>query len=80
MSDATSQVHLGSFELVHRLEVGGMAEIFLALEQGKHDFERVVVIKRALPLGVHRDGPHGVLAPVYRLGANRSVSCPYFTR
>ncbi|MDP1830114.1 MAG: serine/threonine-protein kinase [Archangium sp.] len=43
------RVHLGRFELVHRLEVGGMAEIFLALERGLHDFERVVVIKRALP-------------------------------
>ncbi len=54
MSDATSdpgfpRVHLGRFELVHRLEVGGMAEIFLALERGLHDFERVVVIKKALP-------------------------------
>ena len=50
MPDATfPRVHLGRFELVHRLEVGGMAEIFLALERGLHDFERVVVIKRALP-------------------------------
>ncbi len=50
MSDSSSpRVHLGRFELVHRLEVGGMAEIFLALERGLHDFERVVVIKRALP-------------------------------
>jgi phosphate/phosphite/phosphonate ABC transporter binding protein len=46
---AFPRVHLGRFELVHRLEVGGMAEIFLALERGLHDFERVVVIKRALP-------------------------------
>jgi serine/threonine-protein kinase len=44
-----ARVHLGRFELVHRLEVGGMAEIFLALERSAHDFERVVVIKKALP-------------------------------
>jgi phosphate/phosphite/phosphonate ABC transporter binding protein len=43
------RMHLGRFELIQRLEVGGMAEIFLALEQGLHDFERVVVVKRALP-------------------------------
>lgn len=41
--------HLGRYELVHRLDIGGMAEIFLALERGPHDFERLVVIKRALP-------------------------------
>ena len=43
------RLHLGRFELVHRLDVGGMAEIFLALERGVHGFERLVVIKRALP-------------------------------
>jgi serine/threonine-protein kinase len=47
--DGSPRVHLGRFELVHRLDIGGMAEIFLALERGLHDFERVVVIKRALP-------------------------------
>ncbi|MBM4780411.1 MAG: serine/threonine protein kinase [Archangiaceae bacterium] len=41
--------HLGRYELVHRLDIGGMAEIFLALEHGPHGFERLVVIKRALP-------------------------------
>ncbi|MFO0597670.1 MAG: serine/threonine-protein kinase [Myxococcaceae bacterium] len=44
-----SRVHLGRFELIQRLEVGGMAEIFIALERAAHDFERVVVIKKALP-------------------------------
>jgi phosphate/phosphite/phosphonate ABC transporter binding protein len=47
--DGFPRVHLGRFELVSRLDVGGMAEIFLALERGVHDFERVVVIKKALP-------------------------------
>ncbi|MBE2248580.1 MAG: serine/threonine protein kinase, partial [Myxococcus sp.] len=53
MSDAAPPAlprrHLGRFELVHRLDIGGMAEIFLALERGLHGFERLVVIKRALP-------------------------------
>ncbi len=40
---------LGRYELVQRIDVGGMAEIFLALEHGLHGFERLVVIKRALP-------------------------------
>lgn len=47
--DGFPRVHLGRFELVHRLDVGGMAEIFLALERGVHGFERVVVVKKALP-------------------------------
>ena len=47
--DGFPRVHLGRFELVHRLDFGGMAEIFLALERGVHDFERVVVIKKSLP-------------------------------
>ncbi|MDP3238306.1 MAG: PhnD/SsuA/transferrin family substrate-binding protein [Myxococcales bacterium] len=52
MSDGPSDFkrrHLGRYELVHRLDIGGMAEIFLALERGPHGFERLVVIKRALP-------------------------------
>ncbi|MBL8918381.1 MAG: PhnD/SsuA/transferrin family substrate-binding protein [Myxococcaceae bacterium] len=53
MSDAGPPVaferrHLGRYELVHRLDVGGMAEIFLALDRGPHGFERLVVIKRSL--------------------------------
>ena len=47
--DDSPRAHLGRFELVYRLDVGGMAEIFLALERGAHGFERLVVIKRALP-------------------------------
>ncbi|MBM4380295.1 MAG: serine/threonine protein kinase, partial [Deltaproteobacteria bacterium] len=39
----------GRFELAQRLDTGGMAEIFLALERGLHGFERVVVIKQVLP-------------------------------
>ena len=49
LSPDSPRVTLGRFELVYRLDVGGMAEIFLALERGAHRFERLVVIKRALP-------------------------------
>ena len=54
MADETGDPELptarfGRFELVQRLDAGGMAEIFLALEHGPHDFERVVVIKQVLP-------------------------------
>lgn len=45
----TPSVHLGRYELVQLLDAGGMAEIFLALERGPHGFERVIVVKRALP-------------------------------
>ncbi len=48
-TEDSPRMHLGRFELVYRLDVGGMAEIFLALERGAHGFERLVVIKRALP-------------------------------
>lgn len=40
---------VGRYQLVERLAVGGMAEIFLACERGAHGFERLVVIKRMLP-------------------------------
>ena len=34
---------------VHRLAVGGMAEVFLARQVGLADFEKLVVVKRILP-------------------------------
>jgi eukaryotic-like serine/threonine-protein kinase len=40
---------IGRYELLTRLAVGGMAEIFLALEHGLGGMERTVVIKRILP-------------------------------
>jgi len=39
----------GRYELVQRLALGGMAEIFLARETGLAGFERLVIIKRVLP-------------------------------
>jgi len=39
----------GRYQLVERLAVGGMAEIFRAKQVGAHGFEKVLVIKRMLP-------------------------------
>lgn len=39
----------GRYELVRRLAVGGMAEIYLARETGLAGFERLVIVKRILP-------------------------------
>ena len=40
---------LGSYELVRRLAVGGMAEVYLAYAVGPGDFRKLVAIKRLLP-------------------------------
>ena len=39
----------GRYELLRRIAIGGMAEIFLANETGLAGFERLVIIKRVLP-------------------------------
>lgn len=40
---------IGRYEVVERLAVGGMAELFVARARGAHGFERKVVIKKILP-------------------------------
>jgi serine/threonine-protein kinase len=39
----------GRYQLVERLAVGGMAELFVATSPGEHGFQKKVVIKRLLP-------------------------------
>ncbi|MDB4966085.1 MAG: serine/threonine protein kinase [Myxococcales bacterium] len=39
----------GRYQLLDRLAVGGMAEIFRARQSGAHGFEKILVIKRILP-------------------------------
>ncbi|HVK86625.1 MAG TPA: protein kinase, partial [Kofleriaceae bacterium] len=39
----------GRYQLVERLAVGGMAELFIATSPGEHGFQKKVVIKRLLP-------------------------------
>ncbi len=40
---------LGKYELLERLAIGGMAELFLARSSAQHGFEKTVVLKRILP-------------------------------
>ena len=40
---------LGKYQIVHRIALGGMAEIYLARVVGIHGFEKFVVLKRILP-------------------------------
>ena len=42
-------MQLGKYQLVRRLAVGGMAEVFLAKALGPMGFEKLVVVKRVLP-------------------------------
>ncbi len=42
-------MRLGPYELLERIGVGGMAEVFRAVQRGEHGFERSVAIKRILP-------------------------------
>ena len=46
-------VGFGKFQLVERLALGGMAELFVATSPGEHGFQKKVVIKRLLPALVH---------------------------
>lgn len=47
-SDQTP-VRIGRYDVLERLAIGGMAEVFLAVEQGTHGLQRLVVVKRILP-------------------------------
>ena len=42
-------IGFGRYQLVERLALGGMAELFLATSPGEHGFQKKVVIKRLLP-------------------------------
>jgi serine/threonine protein kinase len=42
-------VGFGRYQLIERLAVGGMAEVFVATAPGEHGFQKRVVIKRLLP-------------------------------
>lgn len=49
MSDAEIPKTIAQYEIVRKLAQGGMAEVFLAKQQGYQGFEKLVVIKRILP-------------------------------
>ncbi|HEU4612818.1 MAG TPA: protein kinase, partial [Kofleriaceae bacterium] len=42
-------IGFGRYQLVERLALGGMAELFVATSPGEHGFQKKVVIKRLLP-------------------------------
>ncbi len=43
------QQQLGKYQLIHKLAMGGMAEVFLAKAAGPLGFEKLCVLKRILP-------------------------------
>ncbi|MBA3457548.1 MAG: protein kinase [Deltaproteobacteria bacterium] len=46
-------IGFGRYQLVERLALGGMAELFIATSPGEHGFQKKIVIKRLLPALVH---------------------------
>ena len=49
VGDAPLPRRLGKYTLVRRLAIGGMAELFLAIQKSVAGFEKLIVIKRILP-------------------------------
>ena len=45
----------GKYRLIRKLATGGMAEIFLACQEGMEGFRKDVVIKRILPIHADND-------------------------
>jgi serine/threonine-protein kinase len=48
-SDVTSGMRIGKYQVLTRLSVGGMAELFLAVITGPGGFRKFVTLKRILP-------------------------------
>jgi len=46
---STTSQKFGKYQLIHRIAVGGMAEIFVARSEGMEGFKKTVVIKRIRP-------------------------------
>ena len=62
-------LRLGRYELLRRIALGGMAEIFMARETGLAGFQRHVVIKRVLPALGEDEGFVGLFLDEARLAA-----------
>lgn len=58
LPDGHSGSKLGKYEILSRLSMGGMAEIFLAFHRSVGGFQKPVVIKRILP--EHREDPTSI--------------------
>ena len=47
--NAENPPRFGPYELVDRIAMGGMAEVFLARREGARGFQKLVAVKRILP-------------------------------
>lgn len=79
---------LGKYTLIRRIAMGGMAELFLAVQQGAGGFQKTVAIKRILP-GLSEDPrfvamflnearlaallSHPAVAQIYELGEEQGL-------
>ena len=59
----------GRFYLVDKIATGGMAVVYLAIEQGEHGLQRPVVIKQILPQHVEDDSFRRMLFQEARIAA-----------
>src|SRR6185295_2862573 len=62
----------GKYTLLHQIAKGGMAELYLALHRSTAGFEKLVVIKRALPLFNHEEDFIAMLLHEARIAATLS--------
>jgi serine/threonine-protein kinase len=62
----------GKYTLLHRIAKGGMAELYLGLHRSTAGFEKLVVIKRALPLYNHEEEFIAMLLHEARIAATLS--------
>jgi serine/threonine protein kinase len=58
LGDLLAGARLGGYELLHRMAVGGMGEVFLARHRGVAGFHRLVALKRLISDG--EDAPDAV--------------------
>lgn len=65
-----ANTQFGVYRLMDRLAVGGMAELFRAIEPRSAGEPRVVVVKRMLPAIAAEADAHGMFAEEARLGAS----------
>jgi predicted ATPase/serine/threonine protein kinase len=65
-----SEVVAGRYTLLHKLAVGGMAEVFLAKQGGLEGFEKLVVLKRILPAYAANDEFRRMFLDEARLAAD----------